>query len=62
MDSQTLLWNINEAAAALRISPWTVRRWIYEEKLPAVRLGRRVLVEPEACRKLIQQNRQEASH
>ena len=39
------LKSVEEAAELLGVSKWSVRSWIREGKLRAVRLGRRVLVE-----------------
>ena len=57
MESQKLLWNVREAGNALGLSPWTIRRYFSEGKLQTVRLGRRVLVEPEECLRLIEEGR-----
>ena len=57
MESERLLWNVKEAGAALSLSPWTIRRWICDGKLVAVRLGRRVLIEPAECRRLVEECR-----
>lgn len=38
------LLTINEAAARLNLSPWTVRRWIYGKRLDSVKLGRAIRV------------------
>jgi excisionase family DNA binding protein len=57
METVKLLWDVKEAGTALCLSPWTVRRWISEGKLVAVRLGRRVLVEPSECRRLVEEGR-----
>jgi len=57
MESQKLLWNVKEAGNALGLSPWTIRRYISDGKLQTVRLGRRVLVEPSECRRLIDEGR-----
>jgi excisionase family DNA binding protein len=57
MEMTKLLLNVKEAGAALGISPWTIRRYINEGKLGAVRLGRRVLVEPSECHRLIDEGR-----
>lgn len=54
---EKLVWNVKEAGAALGVSPWTVRRYISTGKLTAVRLNRRVFVEPAECRRLVEQNR-----
>jgi len=50
---EKLLWNVREAGAALSISPWTVRLYIRQRKLQPVRVGRRVLLEPEECRRFL---------
>lgn len=48
-----LAFSINEAAALLSLSPWTIRAWIKQGKLSATKLGRRVVVTPEALRELL---------
>lgn len=45
--------DIESAAKAISVSPWTIRKWISQGKLPATRLGRRVCVTPEALQKLV---------
>jgi excisionase family DNA binding protein len=50
---QQLLIGIREAAAAIGLSPWTVRQYIRDGKIKAVRIGRRVLVEPSELENLI---------
>ena len=50
---EKLLWNVGEAGAALSISPWTVRLYIRQRKLRPVRVGRRVLLEPDECRRFL---------
>jgi excisionase family DNA binding protein len=54
---QVLAVSIKDAAIALSLSPWTIRRWISDGKLPFVRLGRRVLIEPSAIEKLLAEGR-----
>lgn len=58
MESQKLVWNVKEAGTALGLSPWTIRRYITDGKLKIVRLGRRVLVEPSECLRLVEEGRQ----
>ena len=53
LPQEKLLWDIREAGAALSISPWTVRLYIRQQKLRPVRVGRRVLLEPEECRRFL---------
>ncbi len=47
------LKSIEEAAGLLRISKWTVRAYIRDGKLRAIRLGRRVLIEESELERLI---------
>jgi len=58
MEGAKLLWSVKEAGMALGLSPWTIRRYITDRKLATVRLGRRVLVEPTECRRLVEEGRQ----
>jgi excisionase family DNA binding protein len=48
------LMNLKEGADVLRLSIHTVRAWIYQGRLPYVRLGRRVLLRREDLEILIQ--------
>ena len=51
--SGKLLWNIKEAALALGLSPWTIRRYITDGRIASVKVGRRVLIEPNECRRFV---------
>ncbi|MCI0723404.1 MAG: helix-turn-helix domain-containing protein [Acidobacteria bacterium] len=55
--SEKGLLDVRQAAQHLNVSPWTLRLWIREGKLPAVRLGRRVLLDPTDLRTFIDENR-----
>ena len=55
-----LALGVKEAAEALGLSHWTIRKFIREGKLRSVRLGKRVLVEPEALQALIEAGRKPA--
>ena len=57
METAKLLWNVKEQGLALGISPWTIRRYIADGKLATVRLGRRVLIEPAECHRMVDQCR-----
>jgi excisionase family DNA binding protein len=57
MEKEKLLLDIKEVAQRLSISPWTVRRYIYVGRLRVVRLGRRVLIEPSECVRLLEDAR-----
>ncbi len=51
--SDKIALDIESAAKAISVSPWTIRKWISQGKLPATRLGRRVCVTPEALQELV---------
>jgi excisionase family DNA binding protein len=51
------LKSVDEAAALLRISKWTVRAYIRAGKLRVVRLGRRVLLPEEELERLVASSR-----
>lgn len=53
MNGKRLALSITNAAEILSLSPWTLRRWISSGRLKAVRLGRRVLVEPKELERLV---------
>ena len=59
MQKGTRLWSVKHAAAELDLSPHTLRRWIFQGRLPCVRLGRRVLIDPVDIEQLIRDNRSE---
>ena len=43
-----------EVGKMFRASKWTVRRWVEAGRLPAVRVGRRLLIPAEAVKQLAQ--------
>jgi len=49
--------SIFDAARILGIAPVTLRRWIRQRRLPHVRLGRRVVVQPEDLEAFVQRHR-----
>jgi excisionase family DNA binding protein len=56
--NEKIALDIDSAAKAISVSPWTIRKWIATGKLAATRLGRRVCVTPEALRKLVAEGTQ----
>ena len=48
---------LREAAELIGLSHWTLRQYIRDGKLKAVRIGRRVLIEPSELQRLIEQGR-----
>lgn len=51
---------LGEAAASLGLSHWTLRKFIRQGKIQAVRIGRRVLIEPLELERLVAEGRTEA--
>jgi excisionase family DNA binding protein len=54
------LLNVQEAARELKLSPHTIRAWIYQKRLPLVRLGRRVLLRRQDVEEFVNKNLIEA--
>jgi excisionase family DNA binding protein len=52
-NERSLLWDVEQAATALALSPWTIRSYIRQGKLRPVRVGRRVLFEPAECERFL---------
>jgi excisionase family DNA binding protein len=53
----SLAISIKDAAMALSLSPWTVRRYVAKGLIASVRVGRRVLIEPAELDRLITRSR-----
>jgi len=53
----TLTIGLKEAAAALGVSHWTLRKWTRERKLRVIRLGKRIVVEPAELQRFIEAGR-----
>jgi excisionase family DNA binding protein len=56
----TNLLSVDEAAARLGVSKYTLRGWLFQRRLPHVKLGRRVLVDPNDLDRFIETSRIEA--
>jgi excisionase family DNA binding protein len=54
---QPLLVGVPDAAEAIGLSPWTIRQYVRRGKIRAVRIGRRVLIEPSELQRLIDEGR-----
>jgi excisionase family DNA binding protein len=54
------LFSVERAAQVLGISPWTVRRYIASNRISAVRIGRRVLLEQQELQRIIEDGRAQA--
>jgi excisionase family DNA binding protein len=47
------LKSVEEAAESLGLSPWTIRLYVRQGKIRPVRIGRRVLIEPDEIQRVI---------
>jgi len=54
---EVLTMGVREAATMLGVSPWSIRRWVHLGRLPAVKLGRRTVLELAALERFIASNR-----
>ncbi len=54
------LLNVKTAGEKLGVSPHTIRAWVFQRKLPYVRLGRRIGLRPEDLDSFIKKNLVEA--
>ncbi len=61
MDAHRLVVDVKEAAQMLSLSPWTIRRYITDGRIKAIRIGRRVLVEPQELVSLVATAREEGA-
>jgi excisionase family DNA binding protein len=59
MQTERLL-SVDEAAACLGVSKYTLRGWLFQRRLPFVKLGRRVLLDPADVQRFLEANRVEA--
>ena len=57
--NKPLTFGLREAAEMTGLSHWTLRQYIREGKLAAVRIGKRVLIEPAELERLVEQGRTE---
>lgn len=57
VDVDVMLLDLREASRQVGLSHWTLRLYIRQGKLQAVRLGRRVMIEPDELRRFVRENR-----
>ena len=58
---EQLALGLRQAAEAVGLSHWTLRLYVRQGKIRALKIGRRVLVEPSELQRLIQQGRKVAA-
>lgn len=51
------LYDVNDAARQLAVSPWTVRAWIRQGKLRPVRIGRLVRLDEDELSRFVASNK-----
>lgn len=56
MNDDYELLNLKEGANGLKVSIHTMRAWVFQKKIPVVRLGRRVLLRRVDLENLIDKN------
>ena len=57
MNNYKCLLSIDEAADHLNISPFTLRAWVHQGRVPYIKLGSRVLFDKDDLRDFIEQHR-----
>lgn len=55
-----MLLGVEESAQYLGLKAATIRRWVFERRVPIVKLGRRVLIRREVLEELIRRNERPA--
>jgi excisionase family DNA binding protein len=50
---------LKEAADHLRVSPHTIRAWVYERRIMPVKMGRRVMFTQEEIQRFIERGKDE---
>ena len=55
-----MLIGIDDGARYLGLQPSTLRRWVYERRIPYVKLGRRVLFRKEVLDELVKSSERPA--
>jgi excisionase family DNA binding protein len=53
------LLNIRESAELLRLSPNTLRAWVFQKRMPFVRLGRRILFREKDLQAMVEKGAEE---
>ena len=55
-EDTSALMTVDEAAAYLRLAPWTLRHWVCQKRIPYVRLGRSVRFRRKDMERFVTQN------
>ena len=58
---EQLALGVRQAAEAVGLSHWTLRAYVRQGKLKALKIGRRVLIEPNELQRLVESGRKAAA-
>jgi len=58
---EQLALGLRQAAEAVGLSHWTLRAYVRQGKIRAVKIGRRILIEPSELQRLIEEGRKAAN-
>jgi excisionase family DNA binding protein len=53
MNDQHMIFTVSETSEILRVKMPTIRAWILQDRLPVLRLGRRVFIKRETVEKVL---------
>jgi excisionase family DNA binding protein len=56
----SMKWDVERAAEELGVSPHTLRAWLRQRRLPYLKLGRRIILDPADVQRFMEANRVEA--
>jgi excisionase family DNA binding protein len=58
---EQIAMGLRDAAGSVGLSVWTLRAWIRQGKIAAIRLGRRVMIEPGELHRMVQAGKKVAA-
>jgi len=58
---EQLALGLRQAAEAVGLSHWTLRAYVRQGKIRAVKIGRRILIEPSELQRLVEEGRKAAT-
>jgi len=58
---EQLALGLRQAAEAVGLSHWTLRSYVRQGKIRAVKIGRRILIEPAELQRLVEDGRKAAT-
>ena len=58
---EQLALGLRQAAEAVGLSHWTLRAYVRQGKIRAVKIGKRILIEPSELQRLVEEGRKAAT-